>query len=144
MSLASLNLSSASNKGRTMTVLHPEERTPLKTADGTVLTITLLGRDSDAFIRAERAAKSKAFEQVTKKGKFNPAESDQQTAETLAACTTAWSGIPVAWLTEGGEDESPAEFSRANAVALYTNPGLRWLKEQVDEFVGDRANFLQA
>lgn len=143
MSLASLNLSAASNEGRPMTVVHPVERTPLKTDKGKPLTIELLGRDSDAFIRAENAAKNKAIETLTKGAKFSAAESALEGAQSLARAVTGWDGIPKAWI-DGSDDETPVPFDYATAVALFTNPGVRWLRDQADEFVGTRANFLKA
>lgn len=143
MSLTSLNIASAANEGRVMPVLHPDDRTPLKGPDGNPVTITLMGQDSDAFIRSERTARNKMVDNMAKQVKFSAAASDQQAAETLAACTLDWSGIPAGWI-DGSDDETPAEFSRDAAKALYASPGLRWLKAQVDEFVAERRNFLKA
>lgn len=143
MNLIALNTASAANEGRPMAVLHPDDRTPLTWGDKKdPLTITLLGKDSDAFIRDEQAARNKAVALATKGVKFSAAAQDRQVAETLAHCTTGWSGVPQGWI-DGSEDESPAEFSFENAVALYLNPGVRWLRDQVDEFIAERRHFLK-
>lgn len=143
MSLASLNTAKAANEGRILTLLHPDDRVPLLDAKGKPLTITLLGRDSDAFIRAENAARNRTVEGVTSGAKFSAAAADVQACETLARCTVDWSGIPKGWI-DGSDDETPIKHSSENAVALYGNPGVSWLREQVDKFIANRANFLKA
>lgn len=142
MSLLALNTASAANAGRVMPVLHPEDRTPLKNGDAT-MTLTLLGRDSDAFIRAENTARNRSVEQLSENVKFSAAAVDLEAAKTLAACTTGWTGIPKGWL-DGSDDETPAKFSEEAALALYTSPGLKWVRDQADRFIGNRANFLTA
>lgn len=142
MSLSSRNTSAASNKGRVMMVLDPDDRTPMKTEGGETVTITLLGQDSDVFIAATRAARNKQVENLTERVKFSAAEQDRQTAVTLAACTTGWSNIPKGWLTNE-DDDTPLPFSRENAEALYEQPGVAWLRVEVDKFIGTRANFLR-
>lgn len=141
MDLLSLDPTSAANQGNPLTLLHPADRTPLTGDDGKALTITLLGKDSDIFIKAERIIRNKRMELLKKGGKFSAAEEDQEAWETLARCTTGWSGIPQGWI-DGATDSAPAEFSFVNAVKLYGR--MRWVKEQVDEFVGTRENFLKA
>lgn len=146
MNLTSLQTSTAANSGRVMPVLHPNDRTPLfaigaKPDEKIPVTITLLGKDSDAFIKAENAARNRAVEQIKKQVKFSAAAADLEASQTLARCTTAWTGIPQGWL-DGSDDESPADFSPEAALALYTNLGVRWVRDQVDEFVAERANFL--
>jgi len=142
MSLLSLNTAVAANEGRVMPVLHPDDRTPLTWGDKKKpLTLTLLGKDSDTFIKADQAMRSKAMALMTKGVKFSAAANDLQVAETLARCTTDWSGIPQGWV-DGSNSEEAAECSYENAVALYQNAGVSWLRTQVDEFVGERRNFL--
>lgn len=143
MSLTSLNTAFAANAGRAMPVLHPVDRTPLLDAKKKAVVIDLLGRDSDAFIKAENEARSRAVDQMTKGVKFSAPAADHQACEALARATTGWSGIPTGWI-DGTDNEDPAPFSYDNAMALYANPGVRWLRDQVDEFVGTRANFLKA
>lgn len=141
MDLLSLDVSPTANEGRALHLLHPAERTPLFGADKGPVTITLLGKDSDVFIKAERIIRNKRMEAMKKGGKHSAAEEDQEAWETLARCTTGWQGIPQGWI-DGTADASPAEFSYASAVKLYQR--MRWVKEQVDEFVGTRENFLKA
>lgn len=143
MSLASLNFATAANEGRTMIVQHPVDRTALLDANKNPVTIDLLGRDSDTFVAGENAARNRAVEQITAGAKFSAAAADEEAAGSLARATTGWSGIPQGWI-DGTEDETPAKFSFENAKKLYLNRGVRWLRDQADKFIGDRANFLPA
>lgn len=143
MSLAALNTAAAANEGRVLTVLHPTERTPLVGQNGKPVTITLLGQDSDIFIKAENAARARAMEHLSEGGKFSPAASDLQACEALARCTLDWSNIPKGWI-DGTDDETPAKHSHETAVALYQNPGVKWLRDQTDKFIATRSNFLKA
>lgn len=143
MSLTSLQTASAANEGRAMPVLHPTDRVPLLNDKKVPVTITVRGRDSDAFIKAENEARNRAVERTSKAVKFSAAASDLEACQTLARCTTGWQGVPAGWL-DGSDNEAPAEFSYDNAVALYTNPGVSWIREQVDQFVAARVNFLKS
>ena len=140
MSLKDLNMKPVANQGATLVLQHPADRTDLKQADGSNITISLLGKDSDVYVKADNFVQNKRVEAAKRQVKFSNAEAQQQNAETIARCTTSWSGVPKCWV-EGGEDEAPVEFSFENAVKLYTTQ--RWVFEQADNFVGDRANFLK-
>jgi len=140
MDLLSLDFSDIANAGRPLTLLHPAERTPLLNGNKPI-TITLLGRDSDTFIKAERIIRNKRMEMAKDGVKFSAAQEDLQGWETMARCTTGWDGIPKGWV-DGTAETEPAEFSFANGVKLYTR--MRWVFEQVDKFVGTRENFLKA
>lgn len=143
MSLSSLNLVAAANAGFAVTIVHPVDRTPLTGADGQPLQIHLLGRDADIVIARQREQRNKLVEEAAKKIPFSAAAQDLRDAELLATATTGWSNIPKAWLTPGGDDESPAEFSEGAAVQLYTNPGVAWLREQIVEAFDSRGNVLK-
>ena len=77
MSLADLNTAAAANRGAVMTVLHPVDRVPLKQADGSLITMRLLGRDSDEFIAGERRARKAIREAITKRQPYSPADEDR-------------------------------------------------------------------
>lgn len=140
MSLKSLDLGGIANTACVMTLLHLIDRTPLQNGDVPV-TISLLGKDSDVFVKATRVIRNKAMERAKAKIKYAAAEQDQEALETIARCTTGWTGIPLCWI-DGSDDESNAEFSFENAVKLYERQ--RWIFEQADEFVGGRENLLKA
>jgi len=143
--LLSLNTSSAANEGRTLHLKHPTTQVPLyfgKGDDKEPITIDLLGQDSDIFIKEERRARGRTIESMTKQVKYSPEAADQQADSTLARCTLRWNKIPQGWL-DNSDSAEPADFTPANVLKLYGNPGMKWLRTQVDEFIGARANFLQ-
>ena len=91
-------------------------------------TVTVIGTDSKAF---RNLAKQRAIAAINRK------ESDTHDAEAdnismIAKCILGWSGI--------AEGETEITFSFENAVMMLTK--YSWLREQIDRFVGDRANFL--
>jgi len=143
MNLASLNFAPAANSGAVMTVLHPIDRIPLETDGGDPVTITLLGRDSDAFIKAETAARQRAMDSLSKGSKVSVTDADRRGCESLARLVTGWQGIPEGWI-DGTDSNDPADFSVENAMKLFLNPGVRWIRDQADAFVADRGNFLKA
>lgn len=139
--LLALNIAEAANQGRVMELVHPKHRTPLIAPDGKPVSITLLGKDSDTYIAADREAKARNYENIAEGAKLSPAELDHAFSKTLAKCTTAWHGIPQDWI-DNSKSAEPAKLTFDNAVKLYENPGVKWIREQADRFVGDRARFL--
>lgn len=124
MDLASLEPAS---EGVEMQVRHPATNAPV---DG--MAITLLGMDSQRAVQMQRAATNRRLKQGIHKMKWNAEEIDEDGLQMLAALTTGWRGVEL--------DGQPLECTRENALTLYKR--FRWLREQADEFVGERANFL--
>ena len=124
MDLASLE---PAHEGAEMQVRHPGTNAPI---DGMV--VTLLGMDSEPALRAQRVATNRRLKQGIAKMKLSAEELDSDGLDLLTALTVSWRGIE--W------DGKPYPCTPENARSLYTK--LRWLREQVDEFVGERANFL--
>lgn len=120
--------------------LEPKETATLELrhpADGTVIpgvTITGYGKDSKEFERAQnsierrRTKKAKNFRSLLQ----DPEDRKENEIELLARVTTGWTGIVV-----DGEEVS---FSFENAKELYGR--FAWIREQFDEFLGDRTDFL--
>lgn len=92
-------------------------------------TIKVYGKDSSVF---QNAIKQRAKAQIARKSKDIDLEAnDKDSIELLADCTQGWSGI-----AEGSKE---LVFSRDAAIALYTK--YKWIREQIDIAIGDRANF---
>jgi len=129
--LATLDTSATADKGAVMTLLHPVSRQPLRDGEGREVTLILAGQDSEAFRKAQRAATNK---RLSAKGrtKLTAEELEAEAIELLARCTLGWTGIAF--------DGRPLDHSAANAVRLYER--LPWVREQADEFIADRANYL--
>lgn len=124
----------ASDSGVTMTVRNPATGLPL---DGE--TITLLGRDAKVY-RDHVAKRERALldhvNNTRKAPKLSHDQIKQQAVEDLVVLTTGWNLTNV--------DGEPLPFSKDAARDIYMAPEMAWLREQVEEFVGDRANFLTA
>lgn len=125
MDLDALKIAEKSEEGEILTILHPVsfEETDIK--------IKLAGMDSARYRNKVKQIAEK--EKVRKKTNIDFDGIEKRGAEILAACTIDWKGI------QRGGDTIP--FSYENAVELYSDPNLRWLREQVDEFIANRANF---
>lgn len=137
------------NEGAVMTVRSPADNSIAYNDDGvkklgseewekepTPMTITLAGVDSERFKRANRKITTRRDMQQRGQRRPKPIPQEEQEAdntEVLAACTIAWN------ITVG---TSKPEFTHAEAVKIYSR--YPWLQEQVDTFVGDRANFVKA
>jgi hypothetical protein len=133
MDLAKLNLTEHANQGATMEVFHPITNEKLLDNNGYPVTITMLGADST---KMRQAMSDRAKRQLSKKQQQIQSIDDAEklSAELLATITIAWSGM-----TENGES---IECNAENAVRLYTQ--YSWLRQQVDAFTTDRANFYTA
>lgn len=91
--------------------------------------IKVYGKDSSVF---QNAIKQRAKAQITRKSKDIDLESNEKDSiELLADCTKDWQGI-----SEGGKQ---IECTRQNAIDIYTK--YKWIREQIDIAIGDRANF---
>lgn len=102
--------------------------------DGSAMTITLLGEDSDIAVKARNNQTDRRIQQGPRV-KLTAAGLTSDNASYLAKLTTGWN------ITMGGEK---AEFTPQAALALYANPKLSFVREQVTAFIEDRTNFLRA
>lgn len=98
----------------------------------TGIRLHLAGPDSDLYRRAEAAARNKSLARQVKT-KLTAEMVDEQVLEHLLAVTVGWEG-----LIYGAK---PLEFNPDNVRMIYTEPPLRFIREQVEAFVGDRQNF---
>lgn len=115
----------------TMELTHPATEATLMGDDGKPITITLHGSDSNVFRAAVREYGNRKLAKGSKKQTME--ELDQITVKILAKATVAWSDN----LIVSGEHP---ECNVENAEKLYSE--YSWIKEQVDAFVNERANFL--
>ena len=123
MDLTNFNLAEKSEEGAELTLVSPAgEELDAK--------IVLVGKDSPKY----RNAFKKIIERksVKKQKKIDLDLADRETVELVTACTISWQNIE--------EDGVVIEFNAENAKRIYTEHA--WVREQADEFIGDRANFL--
>jgi hypothetical protein len=120
-------------EGATIALRHPVSNEPLVDDKGP-LTIDIVGVDSPKFQARQRLLTNKRLATAgNRKSKITAEDLEEEGIATVAACITGWSAnIEL--------DKKPLEFSRTNAKLLITR--LRWIGEQVDLAIADRANFL--
>lgn len=128
MDLKNYNLSKSADAGADLVIEDPI------TGEELDVTITLLGSDSAAYRNKAREMQRDRISKMAKgrNKKLDLSVSEKEECELLAACTVGWDGIEL--------DGVEVAFSYDEAVKLYLD--FTWIKEQVDSFIGDRANFL--
>jgi hypothetical protein len=132
MDLASL---ASVDEGSTLELRHPGTGAPLLDDDEKPISITLAGKDSDRYRATQRAISNRLLKQGRKQTPTVEAM-EADAVEVLVACTLEWSGVVI--------DGEPLKCSAANARKIYTDPRCAWIREQVDAFIDDRANFSKA
>ncbi len=133
--ISKLETLTRSEEGVAMKVIHPRSREPVLGEDGKVITITLLGKNSDAARMAMRRAADRSTERAMRGMKSTPEERERDDAEFLAACTKSWD------FTQMDGEDFPC--TNSNAVRLFSDPRFRWLREQAFSFVMDEGNYLR-
>ena len=151
--LASLDTIQASDKGDRIAIFHPTTKEPIG------LFIQLLGKHSTTFrelVRDRINNRIKKESMAAKRGKaLDPRTAEEVEAEAiemLVACTVGWEteiyneGNPKKGIKEvkptmrfEGQD---VPFTSQKALEVYTR--MLWLREQVDNAIGDLENFIQA
>lgn len=133
MDLASLDFGKNPEITAVMNVIHPITGEEMFQEDDTPVTITLLGMESSI---AKRVTKARAQKQLNKRNqKVDLDEAREFTISLQAKLITASQG-----LTENGQDLDLTD--PATSVDVLTR--YSWLREQIDEFITDRANFYKA
>lgn len=130
LDLATLSTAAPSEEGRWLEIRHPITGAPMVHEDGRPLRIRVRGVDSSTFAKIREGKLRRLFVEGL------PAEEDphKRDAATLADLLVGWEGL--VWR---GVD---LPFTRAAAVEVLTETP--WLREQIERFAGERANFLPA
>lgn len=117
---------------------------PLYNADNTPMTITLLGADSDIAVKARNKTTNLRLAQGGR-AKLTAEGLEQEGATYLAKLTVDWNITPNSLVPGVDADlgDGPVAFSAAAASTLYRNAKLSVIKAQVDDAIGERANFLK-
>lgn len=121
MDLSQLNVSAAGSS--VLTLRHPA------TGEDLDITITLLGKDSPEY---RKAVSKTGNARLGSRKKLTVEQAQQDGIDLLTAVTVGWSG-----LEENGE---ALPYTQDNAKRIYRE--YSWIREQADEFVHDRANFM--
>lgn len=121
------------SEGEWLELLHPVTGQPIADDEGNTLRVQLLGKDSKEYRKAQRAITERRLKSRSKANRFDAEALEQEAVDVLIACTVAWEGF--------AEEGKELECKPANVRKVYLE--YPWIKEQVDEFVDDRGNFMQ-
>lgn len=130
-------LALAVEKPQRMPLLHPTTNEPLKDDKGREAYIDLYSSDSDVARKQERAISRRRLN-VRGRTKVSPEEIESASLDMLVAITAGWHLVDLAGKA------IDVQFNASNARELYEEAELSWVRDQVDQFAGDRANFLPA
>jgi hypothetical protein len=115
--------------------IRPPGRQPLLNPDRTPMTVTLLGRTSDTFRTVLRSIQERRSEILNRREAISQDHMYKEDTDTLLACT-------VAWTIQKFQGKQPFPLNRTNALMIWTDPHLLWLREAALNFVVQDANFL--
>jgi hypothetical protein len=125
MKLTDFDTIKGSDEGAVMQVRNPITSEPLEGA-----WIKLAGPDSQIAKKRQAEIRRKLRRQRSNNIDINML--DEEAMATRVAVTLAWGGIEL--------EDGPVKCTPDNVRTVYKR--VPWLVEQVDEFQGDRANFL--
>lgn len=131
--ISDFDTAAGSEEGSKMEVRNPKTGDVLRHPDGRPFTITYLGKDSEAFRRLARQQSDRRIaNNMRTRTPILTAVIEKDEIELLVIVTKSWD------ILIGGEapKSDPKEYR-----AAYTK--YPWLKEQGDEYVGVRANFIK-
>jgi len=120
-------------EGEWLELLHPVTGQVIRDDDDNAMRVRLVGKDSKEYRKAQRAITERRLKSRSRANRFDADGIEQEATDLLVACTVGWEGF--------AEDGKDLEFNKANIRKVYTN--YPWIREQVDEFVDDRGNFMQ-
>jgi len=139
LDLASLDTVAACDAGAEIELTHPT------TGQLLGIFVTVLGRDSQVFKEYTRQSINARLrkEAVNRKRGRDPEVATIEAAQeeslgALVACTQGWRTGDEKTIQFKGEF---LPFSHSNAMLIYK--ALPWIQHQVDEGIGDLANFLK-
>lgn len=130
-------LSTTEHSQGVLAVLHPVTSQPLTSDKGDPVTITLRGLDDKAVRAVQHQVANKRMSRMagrspTRRQTYTAEELEADALEVLVTCTVSWTNVEY--------QKEQLACTPANVRMLYAD--LPWLREQVDQFINDRANFL--
>lgn len=133
--LASLDTLTLSEEGMPMPLINPRTRTPIRNEDGTPLTITLLGRHSEAFRETLRNSQQGRADLTSRGIAISDEHREREDIATLVACTRDWT----LQLLDGKEFPCTPQ----NVRKLWNDQRFRGLRESAIAFILADGNFLR-
>ena len=125
MEIGEIETRAAHESGADITIRYPDT---LKPSD---LVITVQGVDSSSWREASKKSQRELISIISRGESIESTDSFE--LDALVSCTLGWKGLT--------KDGKAYKFSAKRCRALYENaPNIR---DQVDKFIGTRANFTQ-
>jgi hypothetical protein len=132
--IATLETRTRSEAGATMQLNHPSSGSPILDDKGQPITITLLGRNSDAYERAARVVVERRIERNARGVVATADEAREDECEILTACTKGWS------FDKMGNEDFPC--TPENIRKFWRDRRFPWIFEAAQRFVLSDGNFL--
>ena len=104
-----------------------------RTGEDTDIRIELNSPDSKAFQAVSHKLAYRRLDMSSKRRTVSAEKAEQDNIQFLAENTVGWQGVE--------ENGQTVPFTTSKAVELYTK--FRWLRDQVDSFMGERKNFFK-
>lgn len=117
----------------TFPLKHPVEGTELYDGDKPV-TITVYGRASKQYRNYVTAMQNRELQRKRRKDNTKAEDLREEAVKLLVAVTKSMEGVEI----DSKVYKTPEDF-----YELYSNEAFSWIKDQVDEALGDDANFLK-
>lgn len=124
-----------------MVIIDPVSGRPMLAADGREGYIDVYSSDSEIARKHYRKTGQSRLDEMARRKKrasVSIETFEQNDLDLLTKLTAGW--LLVA--PDGTIIDVP--FSPENARELYSDPGMAWLRDQVDEFAAERSNFSKA
>lgn len=102
--------------------------------EGKAVTITLYGKSSKQYRNAVTAMQNRELRRKFKKDSATAEQIQDESTGLLVACSA----------TSTLEIDGVAVNDKDSFKQLYTDARFSWIRDQVDEALGDQSNFLQA
>lgn len=119
----------------TITLFHPVSGDELRDGEGSPMYVEVYGQDSDVFRKIDRAIANRNI-QKARKSRNSSLTADQmesQRLERIVKCVRSWN------LVIGGQSPECDESTVREVMEKYD-----WLRDQAEEGIYDRANFLSS
>lgn len=113
-------------------IRHPESGEILRDDEGKTVSIELYGSASSIYRNAINAMNNRLTK--TKRSKPTAEQMREESTLLLVACTAKMNNLG---------DESGVIKTKEQVKDLYEKDSMLWLRQQVDEAIGDIGNFLE-
>lgn len=119
---------------------------PLYNDDGTPMTWTVLGNDSDVAVKARNAQQNLRFQRMGRGVTVTAEAMEADAVSYLVKLTTGWNLTPSKLIpgVDPGLGEGKVAFTPAAAAKILQHPKLAIHREALDAAIAQRARFMKA